>query len=77
VAIMPKSAFAHSSNVSCWREGARTSLRLVWRVITPITAVPSSSRRTIGTALTLVGVSSNHSGLDESTISPSRNASRT
>ncbi len=50
----------------------RNSPRLVCLVTTPITVGPASAPRrslTIGTARTLVGVSSNQSGDDESTIS--------
>ena len=79
-AIMPKRSSAQSLNVICCRDGVRVSPRFVWRVSTPITvggcsALPRS--RTIGTARTRVGVSSNQSGEAESTIVARVKASRT
>ena len=79
-AIMPKSSSAQSLNVICCRDGVRISPRLVWRVTTPMTGAgppPRGRSRTIGTARTRVGVSSNQSGDAESTIAPVAKASLT
>jgi hypothetical protein len=70
--IIRNRSSAASLKVICCREGVRASPRFVCRVSTPTGRVrwPSLPRvRTMGTALTLVGVSSNQSGFAESTIS--------
>ena len=77
-AIIPNRSSAQSLNVICCRDGVRVSPRFVWRVSTPIVRGGSPLRaRTIGTARTRVGVSSNQSGEAESTMRPPWNASRT
>ena len=77
-ATMPNRSSAQSLKVICCRDGVRVSPRFVCRVSTPIVSGGSPLRvRTIGTARTRVGVSSNQSGDAESTICPLWNASRT